>query len=75
MGGKGGNAMKHRITAVRVAGAKPSFDDTVLSTTTFYRLHQKITTVRDARISLKSVPTLIRDTIERITKNLQEVMK
>lgn len=67
--------MKYRITAVRVAGAKPSFDDTVLSTTTFYRLHQKITTVRDARISIKSIPTLIRDSIERITMKLQEVMK
>lgn len=67
--------MKYRITAVRVAGAKSSFDDTVLSTTTFYRLHQKITTVRDARISIKSIPTLIRDSIEQITMKLQEVTK
>ena len=67
--------MKYRITAVRIAGAKPSFDDTVLSTTTFYRLHQKITTVRDARISLKSIPTIFRDSIERIKMNLQEMTK
>ena len=67
--------MKYRITAVRVAGAKPSFEDDVLSTTTFYRLHRKITTVRDAKITIKSIPTLIRDAIERITMNLQEVRK
>ena len=67
--------MKYRITAVRIAGAKPSFDDTVLSTTTFYRLHQKITTVRDARLSLKRIPTIFRDSIERIKMNLQEMTK
>lgn len=67
--------MKYRITAVRVAGAEPRFEDRVLSTTTFYRRHQKIMTVGNAKISIRNVPVLINRVIERIVNGLQEATK
>ena len=62
--------MKKRITAVRIAGAKPSPADRVISWS--WRRTQRITTVGDIRITIRRLPELFAQAAQRTLNSIKE---
>lgn len=66
MGRKAGDTMKYRITAVRIAGAKPSQKDSVLFHEVVVTRTHKIKTVGDVAVTLRKLPEIITQAFQKM---------
>ena len=58
--------MKYRITAVRVAGAKPSKADTVIFHQVIVTRTHRIKTVGDVTVTLRKLPEILTHAFQRL---------